>query len=642
MSNEEKLLTLEDVAERLKISVSTVRRWVKSNELRSIKVGNRGQYRVSLGDLEEFLAEQDAQQPDTSAVATFKRGREWRQAVDWAKEHTKYIVVTGGVLSGLGKGIAAASIGKLLNSRLMVVPIKCDGYLNTDPGTMNPIEHGEVFVLDDGGEVDMDFGHYERFLGVTGKFEWNLTMGKVYKTILEHEREGFYLGQTVQLIPHVADVIKEKLYEIPGRLQADIGLIEIGGTVGDMENELYLEAVRQLRQEVGEENILFVHLTYIPIPAGVEEQKSKPTQQSVKLLNERGIRPDVIIGRCAERLTDKLKRKIALFCNIDKNSVISGPDLPSVYQIPLVFEEEGLTEILHKKLTIYSPPQLREWRNLVDRILSPAGPLIRVAICGKYTNLHDSYASVIEAVRHSGAHIDGQVEISWLDTTELEHGNGSCAEFLQKVDAVIVPGGFGTRGIEGKIQVIQYCREHSIPFLGICYGMQLAVVEYARHVVGLTGAHTTEAAEDGFEVTDPVVCILPEQIGVTQKGGTMRLGGHDIILKENSSAARLYKSHKIRERFRHRYEVNPEYIGRLEKAGLVFSGHDPSGAIMQVMELPNHPYFMGCQFHPELTSRLEEPAPMFRELIRAAFEKKQGSLIRGIDAKPHKSDFSAG
>jgi CTP synthase len=622
MNDDDKLLTLEDVADRLKISVSTVRRWVKSNELRSIKIGNRGQYRISLGDLEEFLAEQEAQQPDASTVATIKRGREWRQAVDWAREHTKYIVVTGGVISGLGKGIAAASIGKLLSSRLTIVPIKCDGYLNTDPGTMNPIEHGEVFVLDDGGEVDMDFGHYERFLGVTCRFEWNLTMGKVYKKILEQEREGFYLGQTVQLIPHVTDVIKEWFYEIPGRLQADIGLIEIGGTVGDMENELYLEAVRQLRHEVGEKNVLFVHLTYIPIPAGVEEQKSKPTQQSVKLLNERGIRPDVIIGRSAERLTEKIKQKTALFCNIDKNAVISGLDVPSVYQIPLIYEEEGLTEIVHKKLTIYSPPQLMEWRKLVDRLLSPTGPVIRVAICGKYTNLHDSYASVIEAVKHSGAHVEGQVEIDWLDTADLERNGGSCAEFLSKVDAVIVPGGFGTRGIEGKIQVIRHCRENGIPFLGICYGMQLAVVEYSRHVVGLSGAHTTEAVEDGFEVTEPVVCILPEQIGVTQKGGTMRLGGHDILLKENSRAAQLYKSLKIRERFRHRYEVNPEYVPRLERAGMIFSGHNPSGTIMQVMELPDHPYFLGCQFHPELTSKLEEPAPLFRELIRAAFRRK--------------------
>jgi len=621
MNGDEQLLTLEDVAERLKVSVSTVRRWVRSNELRSIKVGNRGQYRIGLKDLEEFLAEQ----PDTTAVTALKRGREWKEAIDWARNHTKYIVVTGGVISGLGKGIAAASIGKLLNSRLSVVPIKCDGYLNTDPGTMNPIEHGEVFVLDDGGEVDMDFGHYERFLGVNCPFEWNLTMGKVYKTILEQEREGYYLGQTVQLIPHVTDVIKDWLYEIPGRLQTDIGLIEIGGTVGDMENELYLEAVRQLRQEVGEQNVLFVHLTYVPMPAGVEEQKSKPTQQSVKLLNERGIRPDVIIGRCAERLTEKIKQKIALFCNIDKSAVISGVDVPSVYQLPLVFEEEGLTEIVHKRLTIYSPPQLMEWRELVHRLLSPTGPVIRVAICGKYTNLHDSYASVIEALRHSGAHVNVKVEIDWLDTMELERNKTSCPEFMSRVDAVIVPGGFGTRGIEGKIEVIRYCRENGIPFLGICYGMQLAVVEFARNVVGLPGAHTMEAAENGADVADPVICILPDQIGITQKGGTMRLGGQDVALKEGSRASALYRNHRIRERFRHRYEVNPDYIPRLEAAGMVFSGHDSSGRIMQVMELPEHPYFLGCQYHPELTSKLEHPAPLFHGLIQTAYEMKTGT-----------------
>ena len=426
----------------------------------------------------------------------------------------------------------------------------------------------------------------------------------------------------MQLIPHVTDVIKEWFYEIPGQLQADIALIEIGGTVGDMENELYIEAVRQLRHEVGDENVIFVHLTYVPMPTGVDEQKSKPTQQSVKLLNERGIRPDVIIGRCQERLTEKIKKKVGLFCNIDPKAVISGVDVESVYQIPLVFEEEGLTEILHKRLSIYSPPNLDQWRSLVSRLLAPTGPEIRVAICGKYTDLHDSYASVIEALKHSGAHIDGQVKIEWLDTAELERTGNRCDEMLVGVDAVIVPGGFGTRGIEGKIEVIRYCREHGVPYLGLCYGMQLAVVEYARHVLGLEGANTMEVADEGVEVKHPVICILPEQIGVTQKGGTMRLGGHDIILKEGSHASRIYQSNKIRERFRHRYEVNPDYVAQLEKAGLVFSGHNPPGTIMQVMELPNHPYFLGCQFHPELTSKLEAPAPLFMELIRTAYQRK--------------------
>jgi len=622
MNNVDKFFTLEDVSERLQVSISTVRRWVKSNELRAIKVGNRGQYRINIDDLDQFLLDQE-KNPDAVTSISLRNSREREKALEFARIHTKYIVVFGGVLSGLGKGIAAASIGKLLSSRLKVIPIKCDGYLNTDPGTMNPIEHGEVFVLDDGGEVDMDFGHYERFLGVTCQFDWNLTMGKVYKTILERERAGEYLGQTVQLIPHVTDLIKEHFYEIPGYHRADICLIEIGGTVGDMENELYIEAVRQLHQEVGRENTIFVHLTYVPIPTGVDEQKSKPTQQSVKLLNERGIHPDIIIGRCSERITDKIKRKIGLFCNIDKSAVISGVDVDTVYRIPLIFNEEGLTEILHKRLSIYSPPDLTEWTELVERMVAPTGPVVRVAICGKYTDLHDSYASVIEAVKHSGAHIDGQVHIEWLDTAALERSENDPAEALEGIDAVIVPGGFGTRGIEGKIQVIRHCRENGIPYLGLCYGMQLAVVEYARHVLGLQGANTTEAADEGLEIAHPVVCILPEQQNIVQKGGTMRLGGHDIIIKENSQAHKIYGKTLIRERFRHRFEVNPQYVPDLEQAGLVFSGHNSTGQIKQVMELPNHPYFLGCQFHPELTSKLEAPAPLFRDLILTAFERKK-------------------
>lgn len=623
-------LSLEDVAERLKISISTVRRWVKSDELKAIKVGNRGQYRINPDDLDAFLAEETGKAPEVHERGMLVHDADWDKSVEYGRRNVKYIIVIGGVLSGLGKGIAAASIGKLLASRLSIVPIKCDGYLNTDPGTMNPIEHGEVFVLDDGGEVDMDFGHYERYLGVTCLFEWNLTMGKVYKMIMERERRGDYLGQTVQLIPHVTDCIKDWFYNIPGRTKADIGLIEIGGTIGDMENELYIEAVRQLRQEVGEDNTLIVLLTYVPIPAGIEEQKSKPTQQAVKLLNERGLQPDVIIGRSPRRLTDKIKKKIALFCNIDQRAVISGVDVDTVYRIPLGFEEEGLTEILHKKLKIYSPPDLAQWRSLVNALTRADGPLVRVAICGKYTDLHDSYASIIEAIRHSGAHIDGRVRIDWLETSELERSGADPLPLLQGIDAVIVPGGFGTRGIEGKIKVIQCCRENGIPFLGICYGMQLAVVEYSRHMLGLNGAHTMEAAVEGYTVEHPVVCILPEQLNVTQKGGTMRLGGHDVIVVPGSRAQQIYDGKAlIRERFRHRYEVNPEYVPRLEAAGLVFSGHNKDGRIKQIMELPDHPYFMGCQFHPELTSKLEAPAPLFRDLIRTAFERKNPSANGG-------------
>lgn len=539
----------------------------------------------------------------------------------------KFIVCTGGVLSGLGKGIATASIGNLLSDRLKVVPIKCDGYLNTDPGTMNPIEHGEVFVLDDGGEVDMDFGHYERFLGVQCKFSWNLTMGKIYKMILDRERRGDFLGQTVQLIPHVTDAIKAEFFKIAKEEKADILLIEIGGTVGDMENELFLESVRQLRHDVGRENIAYVHLTYVPIPSGVEEQKSKPTQQSVKQLSERGIHPDIIIGRSPKPLGKKLKEKIALFCNIDADCVISGTDVDTVYRIPLQYEEDGVPEILHKYLNIYSPPRLGQWRELVGNLRKKKGKTqIKIAICGKYVDLHDSYASIMEAIIHTKAHLDVRIdELQWIETTDIENGSKSLEESMKGVDAVIVPGGFGTRGIEGKIEVIRYCRENKVPFLGICYGMQLAVVEYARNVCNIKGANTIEVESDGNKAEAPVVCILPEQQKVVYKGGTMRLGGHDVILKPDTKAQAMYDSDKIRRRFRHRYEINPEYVPQLEEAGIVFSGYAKGGEIMQLMELDDHPFFMACQFHPELTSSMEKPAELFYFLVKAALEIKQAS-----------------
>ncbi len=534
---------------------------------------------------------------------------------------TKYIVITGGVLSGLGKGIATASIGHLLGSKLRIIPIKCDGYLNTDPGTMNPIEHGEVFVLDDGGEVDMDFGHYERFLGVTCKFDWNLTMGKVYQSILYKERRGDYLGKTVQLIPHVTDEIKSWFRAIAEDEGSDICMIEIGGTVGDIENELYIEAVRQLAQEEGKDNVVFIHLTYVPFPTNVGEQKSKPTQQSVKLLNERGIFPDVIIGRSKKPLEQQIKEKIAKFCNVPIEAVISGEDVRTVYEVPLRYDDDGLTEILHKKLNIYSPPHHNTWRKLVDKILKP-NHSVNIAICGKYTRLHDSYASIIEALTHAGAHNDCKVKINWLETTRIENGKSNAEEALEGVDGVIVPGGFGTRGIEGKIEVIRYCREKGIPFLGICYGMQLAVVEYARNVCEIKGANTTEISEDGGEVENSVICILPSQQNITRKGGTMRLGGQNVHVKKETRTRKIYGKSEIRERFRHRYEVNPVFANELEEKGLVFSGTTPEGDIMQIMELPDHPFFFGTQYHPELLSRLEMPEPLFSELVRVALENR--------------------
>jgi CTP synthase len=535
----------------------------------------------------------------------------------------KYIIVTGGVLSGLGKGIAAASIGNLLAGRLKVVPVKCDGYLNTDPGTMNPIEHGEVFVLDDGGEVDMDFGHYERFMDVHAKFHWNLTMGKVFKDILEKERRGDYLGKTVQFLPHVTDRIKEWFREIAQEEKADVMLIEVGGTVGDLENQFYLEAIRQLKRDVGPNNIIYIHLTYVPVPEGVNEQKSKPTQMSVRLLNEKGIEPDVIIGRCPEFLTPPIKEKIGSYCNIPATHVISGPDVKTVYEIPLIYEKEGLPAILHSALGIYSPPDLRQWEVWVNNIkknrVNPART-VTIALCGKYTALEDSYASVVEALIHAGAHLDVRVDLKWVDTGKLTSPEDARAA-LAGVQGVIVPGGFGQRGIEGKMHVIRFARENDLPYLGICYGMQLAVVEFARHVVGLQNANTAEVREEGVQVDHPIIDILPGQVNVSNKGGTMRLGGHDVELKAGSRASAIYGGKtSIRERFRHRYEVNPAYVAQLEEKGLVFSGRHPEENIMQVMELPKHRFFMGGQFHPELTSNLRRPAPLFYELVRAAMD----------------------
>jgi len=545
---------------------------------------------------------------------------------------TKFIIVTGGVISGLGKGVAAASIGALLSARMKVVPVKCDGYLNTDPGTMNPTEHGEVFVLDDGGECDMDFGHYERFLNVTAKKDWSLTMGRIFKMILEKERRGDYLGHTVQFIPHVTDLIKEQFYRIADQEKADVLLIEIGGTVGDLENQFYIEAARQLSHDVGRTNAMFVHLTYVPIPSGVNEQKSKPTQMSVHDLNRLGIYPEIVIGRCEEYIKPHLKEKIGLFCNLPADHVISGVDVKHVYECPLVYDAEGVPEILAKRLNIYAPPKLEQWSKLVEslkRNTENPRKTLTVAICGKYMALEDSYASVVEAIRHSSAHLDLRADISWVDTEKVEKGEITAAEALKGVDAVIVPGGFGSRGIEGKIMVIQYVRENKIPFLGICYGMQLSVVEFARNVCGMKGAGTVEMESATYHVEQPVIAYLPGQEHIKDMGATMRLGGHDILIKEGSKAQEVYGSAVARERFRHRYEVNPEFVSQIEAGDptgknpqkLIFSGKASGEDIMQIMELTDHPYFMACQCHPELKSSLIHPAPLFLSLLKAADER---------------------
>lgn len=546
---------------------------------------------------------------------------------------TKFIIVTGGVISGLGKGVAAASIGALLSARMKVVPVKCDGYLNTDPGTMNPTEHGEVFVLDDGGECDMDFGHYERFLNVTAKKDWSLTMGRIFKMILDKERRGDYLGHTVQFIPHVTDLIKEQFYRIADQEKADVLLIEIGGTVGDLENQFYIEAARQLSHDVGRTNAMFVHLTYVPIPSGVNEQKSKPTQMSVHDLNRLGVYPEIVIGRCEEYIKPHLKEKIGLFCNLPADHVISGVDVKHVYECPLVYDAEGIPEILAKRLNIYAPPKLEQWSKLVESLkrntVNPRKTLT-VAICGKYMALEDSYASVVEAIRHSSAHLDLRADIRWVDTEKIENGSVSVETALKGVDAVIVPGGFGSRGIEGKIMVIQYVRENKIPFLGICYGMQLSVVEFARNVCGMKGAGTIEMESATYHVEKPVIAYLPGQESIKDMGATMRLGGHDILIKEGSKAQEIYGSAVARERFRHRYEVNPEFVPQIEAGDpsgkiaqkLIFSGKASGEDIMQIMELTDHPYFMACQCHPELKSSLIHPAPLFLGLLKAADKLK--------------------
>jgi len=528
---------------------------------------------------------------------------------------TKYIIVTGGVLSGLGKGIAAASIGHLLSSRLKIIPIKCDGYLNVDPGTMNPFEHGEVFVLEDGGEVDMDFGHYERFLGVNCKSKWNLTMGKVFDMVRQKERRGDYLGKTVQYIPHVTDIIKHHIFEISQEEQPDLVIVEIGGTVGDIENELFLEAMRQMKEDVGRENILYVHLTYVPIPYGVNEQKSKPTQQSVNLLKQRGIFPDIIIGRCSEFLTREIKSKIASFCDVHPNAVITGLDVEDIYEIPLIFEQEGLPEIIHKKLHIYSPPDLRKWRQYIENIRNPEYA-VTVAMCGKYTKLEDSYASIIEAFNHCSAHLRCKVNLKWVETTGLENLDES--DVLEGVDGIVVPGGFGVRGTEGKIEIIRMARERDIPFLGLCLGLQLAVIEFARHVCGLEGANSTEMDPD---TPHPVIDILPEQRSVKDKGGTMRLGAYPAVLKEDTLVRELYGAAEVSERHRHRYEVNPDYHQRIADNGMIFSGLSRDGRLVEFIELPQLRFFAATQAHPELTSRMERPAPLFYGFVRACLNR---------------------
>lgn len=555
------------------------------------------------------------------------------------KSSAKFIVITGGVLSGIGKGVLSANIGSLLShSDLKIVPIKCDGYLNADPGTMNPIEHGEVFVLDDGGEVDMDFGHYERFFDVNARKEWNITMGKIYKQILDNERKGKYLGKTVQLIPHATDQIKKNIFHIANREKASLILLEIGGTVGDMENELFIESVRQLRNEVGRDRIMFIHVTYVPFIAGSKELKTKPTQNSVKSLQRYGIYPDMIVCRSPYPLNDALKKKVSLYCDIESHHVISGVDTKNINELPLYFDQEGVTKIIKKRLSVKVNKMPGERIRLIKSLQEihrkdKEVPTIRIALCGKYTHLEDSYASIRETLVHCEANLKTKIDLIFVNTNftkdnepiHYEEWEKKIRRLLHNIDGIIIPGGFGLRGIEGKIAIIRYVRENRIPFLGICLGMQLAVIEFARNCCGMDGAHSREAVGEK-NIAYPVIDFLPGQKVLIKNGdwgGTMRLGGADIIIKPKTQTAKIYGKEVVRERFRHRYEINPRFISKLEKKGMIFSGMAKAKHIRKVVELPSHPFFIGSQFHPELISRLDRPAPLFWAFIQACQHQNQ-------------------
>jgi CTP synthase len=517
----------------------------------------------------------------------------------------KWIFVTGGVLSGLGKGLVSASVSKLLQLRNQeVVPLKCDGYLNVDPGTMNPHEHGEVYVLEDGTEVDMDFGHYERFLGVTGKGEWNLTSGKIFQEVIRKERDGEYLGKTVQMVPHVTEQIRDTWEKSAEREDADIVIVEIGGTVGDIENMLYLETMRQMRSDLPDEDTFLIHTTLVPYLETTGEQKTKPTQHSVKELQETGLDPDMIVGRSEEELDEEVQEKIALFCDVRKEAVISDPNLDSVYELPVKFEHQEVDKIVAEKLELPDrTDNLGNWKRRLEDLEN--GEIARVGICGKYMDMDDSYASVEEALKHAAVEEGGKIGIEYIDTEDFESGD------LKGLDGVIIPGGFGSRGVEGKIDAIQYCRENDIPVLGLCYGLQLMVVEYARNELGINAA-SEEWGEEGREF---VVAQLPEQEDIDAMGGTMRLGAYTARI--SGKVAEIYGSETATERHRHRFEVDPEYHEKLGENGLKISGKMENRDIAEYIELPDHPFFIGTQAHPEFTSTFEEPNPLYHAFVQA-------------------------
>ena len=527
---------------------------------------------------------------------------------------TKYIFITGGVVSSLGKGIIASSIGKLLKSRgYSVFHQKFDQYINVDPGTMNPIEHGEVFITDDGTEADLDLGHYERFSNVSLNKYSTLTSGKVYLSVITKERRGEYLGKTLQIVPHITDEIKNFIREgVAKNNNPDFVIVEVGGTVGDIEGLYFYEAIRQFRLDVGEDNTLFLHTVLVPFLETTEELKTKPAQHSVMTLRGIGIQPDVLVCRTSHPMSDSEKNKLALFTNVARNSIIECIDMKSIYQVPLVLEKEGLAREILKKFKIEDKkPDLKKWENIVDKILNSKNK-VKVVIVGKYVKLHDAYLSVVEALKHAGASVDCAVEVKWIDSEDIKSQNDAKKQ-LSDCNGIIVPGGFGNRGIEGKIQAIEYVRKNNIPFLGICLGMQLSVIELARNVVGIKDATSLEF---DAKAQNPVISLMDEQMNIIDKGGTMRLGAYDCSIIDGTLAKDCYKQNTISERHRHRYEVNNNYKEILEKNGLTFSGLSPNGKLVEMVELKDKKFFIASQFHPELKSRLENPHPLFVGLVK--------------------------
>ncbi len=528
---------------------------------------------------------------------------------------TKYLFVTGGVVSSLGKGLAAASMGALLENRgLEVTHVKLDPYINVDPGTMSPFQHGEVYVTDDGAETDLDLGHYERFTGAKMTRANNYTTGRIYNSVIQKERRGEYLGKTVQVIPHITDEIKAVIREAAG--EADIVIVEVGGTVGDIESLPFLEAIRQMKYDVGAENVLYAHLTLVPFIAAAGELKTKPTQHSVKDLREIGIQPDILLCRSDREIAREMKDKIALFCNVDPSAVFTAKDVSSIYEVPLALHREGLDDKLAELLNIWSrAPRLERWEEIVEKVTHPKVGEVRIGLVGKYVELTESYKSLNEALVHGGIANDVRVRHQFIDSTVLERGDLSA---LEAVDAILVPGGFGVRGTEGKILAVKYARERKVPFFGICLGLQMAVIEFARDVLGLGGANSLEFDE---KTPHPVVTLMEEQKGVTDKGGTMRLGSYPCRLLPGTRARALYGADLVQERHRHRYEFNIEYRARFERAGIIFSGVNPDLGLVEMIELDYHPFFVGCQFHPEFKSRPQNPHPLFARFVRGSRER---------------------